>query len=109
MGELRVDGNTDDFGVTFFKFLQAMIEGNQFGRADKGKIKRPEEYNSILSFEIAWQSKIFVDGIVTHDGDGSEIGSWFSYKYGHFFSPVNNLWGIKDATKDKLSYLICQL
>src|ERR1039457_3604257 len=45
MGELRVDGNTDDFGVTFFEFLQAMIEGNQFGRADKGKIKRPEEYN----------------------------------------------------------------
>ena len=43
VGELRVDGNADDFDAALLEFFQAMIEGDQFGRADEGEVERVEE------------------------------------------------------------------
>jgi hypothetical protein len=49
VGELRVDRDADDFDAALLELVQAVIEGDQFGRADEGEVKRVEKDHRVLA------------------------------------------------------------
>ncbi len=51
VGEVGVDGDTDDFDTAGFKFFEAVVEGDDFGRADEGKVEGIKEKDDVFAFE----------------------------------------------------------
>ncbi|MNY27077.1 hypothetical protein D3C86_1609640 [compost metagenome] len=49
VSELRVDGNADDFHAQVAEAIHAVVVGNDFRRADKGEVQRPEEQNNVFA------------------------------------------------------------
>lgn len=52
MGEFGVNWTSKDFTSGFFELFGFVAEGNDLGGADKGKVKRVEEKNNVLSFIV---------------------------------------------------------
>ncbi|MNT22207.1 hypothetical protein D3C72_1575830 [compost metagenome] len=49
VGELRVDGYANHFNTQLTEFVHAVVVGNDFRRADKGEVQRPEEQHDIFA------------------------------------------------------------
>ncbi|MNI76287.1 hypothetical protein D3C73_1325090 [compost metagenome] len=49
VGELRVDRDTDHFHPQLTEFVHAVVVGNDFRRADKGEVQRPEEQHDVFA------------------------------------------------------------
>ena len=52
MGEVRVDGATDDLSVDGFKFSALVIELADLSGAHEREVQRPEEEHDVLAFII---------------------------------------------------------
>ena len=73
VGELRVDRDADDFDAALLELVQAVIEGDQLGRADEGEIERVKENDRVLALGFRGQREV-ADFVVAHDGGCGEIG-----------------------------------
>lgn len=62
----RIDTDTQQFDAAFFKFVQAAVKGNQFGRADKSEIGRIKQEQSVGAVEIAVDVKLIDNRVVGH-------------------------------------------
>ncbi|MBF8270952.1 MAG: signal peptide protein [Magnetococcales bacterium] len=51
VGEVGVNGDADDFNVAAFELLEAVVEGNDLGGADKGEIEGIKKENDVLAFK----------------------------------------------------------
>ena len=49
MGEVGVDGSTDDLAVDGIEFTRGVTEGGNLSWADESEVKWPEEEDDILS------------------------------------------------------------
>ena len=73
VGELRVDRYADDFDTALLELVQAVIEGDQFGRADEGEVERVKEDDRVFALGFRGQ-RVVADFVVAHDGGCGEIG-----------------------------------
>jgi hypothetical protein len=55
VGELRVDRYADDFDAALLELVQAVIEGDQFGRADEREVERVKEDDGVLALGFRGQ------------------------------------------------------
>src|SRR6185369_16967413 len=91
VGELGVDRDADDFDAALLEFFQAMIEGDQFRRADKGEVQRVEEQDNRLALELGELQ--FLDFVVAKNGGGGEIRGLFANENGHGELLMMIVWG----------------
>ena len=73
MSILGIDGDTNDLDAALLKLLKAVVKGNQFGWADKGKVERIEKDNRGLPLDIAAQVEVFDDLTIAQHGGCGEI------------------------------------
>ena len=81
MTEFGVNGAGKDFTSDFFEFFSLVIEGNDFGGADKGEVKGVEEEKDVLALvgaDVDFLEVAVVPSI------GNEVGSGFSDE-GHIY------------------------
>ncbi|KAH0533538.1 hypothetical protein FGG08_007682, partial [Glutinoglossum americanum] len=75
VGELAVDRHADDFRAEGVEILDAIAEGDDFGRADEGEVEGVEEQRDPLALVVAELD--FLDGAVGEDRLGLEVGGFF--------------------------------
>ena len=86
VGELRVDRDADDFDAALLELVQAVIEGDQFRRADEGEVQRVEENDDILAGGFLGE-RVGADLVVAQDGLSGEVGGLLADENGHGVSP----------------------
>jgi hypothetical protein len=87
VGVMRIDRDTNHLNVTLLKLFQAVIEGNQLGGADKGKIERVEKEHRIFAGNALFQVEIGNNLAIAQYGISGKIGCLTAYKYAHVESP----------------------
>jgi hypothetical protein len=85
VGELRVDRDADDFDAALLEFVQTVIEGDQFGRADEGEVERIEKDHHVLALVVRELQRLHF--IVAKDCGCVEIGRLFADENSHVVSP----------------------
>jgi hypothetical protein len=80
---MRIDRNADHFDIALPEFVQPVIESDQFGRADKCEVQRPEKHDCIFSGDMLFQIERFVEVVVAHHRNSVEIGGGFADEYSH--------------------------
>jgi hypothetical protein len=83
MRELRIDGHSDHFHIAFLEFIQPMIESDQLGGTNEGKIQRVKKHHGVFAQYVFFQVKLFVEIVVAHHGNSVEIGGGFADEYSH--------------------------
>ena len=73
MSKLGIDGDTNDLDAALLKLLKAVVKGNQFGWADKGKVERIEKDNRGLPLDTAAQVEVIDDLTIASHGGCGEI------------------------------------
>jgi hypothetical protein len=109
VGELGVDRDADDFDAALLEFVQAVIEGDQLGRADEGEVERVEKQNNILALEIGQLQRL--DFIVAINGGCGEIGGLLANENGHvsfFFCPRRRWHFARHVAADRIADPDCR-
>lgn len=73
MGVLRVDRNADNGGVTLPEVRYPVMEGEQFGGADKGEIQRVEKEHRVSVTNHVLQPEGVFDRSVRKHGGGGKV------------------------------------
>ena len=77
VGEVAIDGAAENDGVALLELAHAVIESNDLGGANEGKVERVEVKNDFLATVIG-QADV-LERTVSHDGGRFEVGSFFGY------------------------------
>jgi hypothetical protein len=85
VGKLGVYRNADHFHVALLEIIQAMIEGDQLGRAHKSKVQGIEKYNRILPGDMLFEIKVLIDVVIAHHSSSGEIWGGLADEYCHVF------------------------
>jgi len=72
MGKLRVGGAAHDVATQVLELFDAVGEGDDLGRADKGEVEGVEEQDGVLAFVIGHFE--VVDELAVDEGGGREVG-----------------------------------
>ena len=86
VSELGVDRDADHFNAALLEFVKAVIEGDQFGRANEGEVERVKEDYRILALDFLGQGK-GANFIVAHDGVCGEVRGLLANENSHVISP----------------------
>ena len=73
VGELGIDGYTDNLDATLAEFFQTVIEGDQLRRANKRKIKRIKENDGIFAFAFLFEIIVFNNLAIAEYGGSGKI------------------------------------
>jgi hypothetical protein len=92
--ELAVDRYAKNLGVALVEFSKLLIEGNDFGGADKGEVEGVKEKHHVFAKVI-----VEVNGfeLVSHHGGGAEHGCGLCDKCAH-----DNLAGFKGKSVKRI-------
>jgi len=79
--ELRVERHANNFHAAFLEFCVTLVECNQFRRAHKGEIHRPEKQNGCFSIDMFFEVEVFNDFATSQNGCSGKIRRLTSYQY----------------------------
>lgn len=75
MGELGVDGCSDQGAVALLEVLVSVSEGADLCRADEGEVERVEEEHDVLSLVVLEGDLLELEVV---EGGGLEVRGWLS-------------------------------
>src|SRR5476649_2649109 len=81
MHEFRIERHADDFHATFFKLFITLVKSNNLGRADKGKVHRPEKNHGGFALDMALKIEIIDDFTAAQYSCGGKIWCLTGYQY----------------------------
>src|SRR3990167_1203501 len=87
VGKVRIDGNADHFDITRLELGNAVIQRNQFGRADKGEVQRVEKNQAVFALDRRGQAKAVDDFAIAQHRCNVKIRGLLTYEYAHSRSP----------------------
>ncbi|MNS80608.1 hypothetical protein D3C72_1142970 [compost metagenome] len=83
VGEVRVDRHADHFHVARLEVRDAVVQGDQLGRADEGEVQRVEEHQAVLALDGRSQVEAVDDLAIAQHGRNGEIGGFLTNEYAH--------------------------
>ncbi|MNQ99947.1 hypothetical protein D3C85_1157040 [compost metagenome] len=88
VGEVGVDRHADHFHAASLEFRNAVVQGDQLGRAHEGEVERVEEHQAVFAFDGLGQGEAVNDLAIAQNGSDGEVRSLLAYEYAHSMSPV---------------------
>ncbi|MCY1218102.1 hypothetical protein D9M72_300370 [compost metagenome] len=87
MGEVGVDGHADHFHAASLELGDAVVQGDQLGRANESEVQRVEEHQAVFALDGFGQGEAVNDFAIAQNGGDGEVRSLLAYENAHSMSP----------------------